>query len=97
MIAVKRGFLELEHAGVLVTRRGKGSFVAEDANLGTSLKEQELDEHPRLYRWLIYARPSQSPAGTADAAAAPVRPGVPASPSGCGDLRNALPQFHAKR
>lgn len=45
VITVKRAYLELERAGVIVTRQGKGSFVAEDANLGTSLKEQELDEH----------------------------------------------------
>jgi GntR family transcriptional regulator len=45
VITVKRAYLELERDGVIVTRQGKGSFVAEDANLGTSLKEQELDEH----------------------------------------------------
>ncbi len=45
VITVKRAYLELERSGVIVTRQGKGSFVAEDANLGTSLKEQELDEH----------------------------------------------------
>lgn len=45
VITVKRAYLELEHQGVIVTRQGRGTFVAEDANLGTSLKEQELDEH----------------------------------------------------
>ena len=45
VITVKRAYLELEHAGVIVQRQGRGTFVAEDANLGTSLKEQELDEH----------------------------------------------------
>jgi DNA-binding transcriptional regulator YhcF (GntR family) len=45
VITVKRAYLELEHAGVIVTRQGRGTFVAEDASLGTSLKEQELDEH----------------------------------------------------
>lgn len=45
VITVKRAYLELEHAGVIVTRQGKGSFVSEDADLGASLKEQELDEH----------------------------------------------------
>jgi len=45
VITVKRAYLELERSGVIVTRQGKGSFVAEDANLGTSLKKQELDEH----------------------------------------------------
>ena len=45
VITVKRAYLELEHAGVIVQRQGRGTFVAEDANLGDSLKEQELDEH----------------------------------------------------
>ena len=45
VITVKRAYLELEHAGVIVTRQGRGTFVAEDVTLGTSLKEQELDEH----------------------------------------------------
>lgn len=45
VITVKRAYLELERAGVIVTRQGKGSFVAEDVDLGSSLKEQELDEH----------------------------------------------------
>jgi GntR family transcriptional regulator len=45
VITVKRAYLELERAGVIATRQGKGSFVAEGADLGASLKEQELDEH----------------------------------------------------
>jgi len=45
VITIKRAYLELEHAGVIVTRQGRGTFVAEDVSLGTSLKEQELDEH----------------------------------------------------
>ena len=45
VITVKRAYLELEHAGVIVQRQGRGTFVAEDASLGDSLKEQELDEH----------------------------------------------------
>jgi GntR family transcriptional regulator len=45
VITVKRAYLELEHAGVIVQRQGRGTFVAEDATLGDSLKEQELDEH----------------------------------------------------
>ena len=45
VITVKRAYLELEHAGVIVQRQGRGTFVADDATLGTSLKEQELDEH----------------------------------------------------
>lgn len=45
VITVKRAYMELERAGVLVTRQGRGTFVADDANLGTSLKEEELDTH----------------------------------------------------
>ena len=45
VITVKRAYLELEREGVIVTRQGKGSFVADDADLGTSLREQDLDEH----------------------------------------------------
>lgn len=45
VITVKRAYLELERDGVIVTRQGRGSFVADDVDLGTSLKEQELDEH----------------------------------------------------
>ncbi len=45
VITVKRAYQELERDGVIVSRQGKGSFVAENANLATSLKEQELDEH----------------------------------------------------
>ncbi len=32
VITVKRAYLELEHAGVIVTRHGKGSFVAESTD-----------------------------------------------------------------
>lgn len=45
VITVKRAYQELERDGVIVSRQGKGSFVAENPNLGTSLKEEELDEH----------------------------------------------------
>ena len=45
VITVKRAYLELELEGVIVTRQGKGSFVAENADLGTSLRQQELDNH----------------------------------------------------
>jgi GntR family transcriptional regulator len=45
VITVKRAYLELEHAGVIVTRQGRGTFVAENVNIGTSLKEEELGEH----------------------------------------------------
>jgi GntR family transcriptional regulator len=44
VITVKRAYLELEHAGVIVTRQGRGTFVAERPNLGHSIKERELEE-----------------------------------------------------
>jgi GntR family transcriptional regulator len=45
VITVKRAYLELERDGVIVTRQGKGSFVAERADLHTQLRRDELDEH----------------------------------------------------
>src|SRR5690606_8463541 len=38
VITVKRAYLELEREGVIVSRQGKGSFVADNVELGTSLK-----------------------------------------------------------
>lgn len=45
VITVKRAYLELERAGVITTRQGRGTFVANDADLSRHLREQELDEH----------------------------------------------------
>lgn len=45
VITVKRAYLELERDGVIVTRQGKGSFVAENVDLGTQLKHEELSQH----------------------------------------------------
>lgn len=45
VITVKRAYLELERDGVIVTRQGKGSFVAESAGLSAKLHSQELDAH----------------------------------------------------
>lgn len=45
VITIKRAYLELELEGVIQTRQGRGSFVAENAGLDTRLKEQELDQH----------------------------------------------------
>lgn len=42
IITVKRAYLELEREGVIVTRQGKGSFVASDSEVGTRIREQEL-------------------------------------------------------
>ena len=47
MITVKRAYLELERDGVIVTRQGKGSFVAENVDLGMQLKHEELSQHLR--------------------------------------------------
>jgi GntR family transcriptional regulator len=43
VITVRRAYLELEREGVIATRQGLGTFVSEDAGLGRSLREQELD------------------------------------------------------
>ena len=45
VITVKRAYLELERQGVLVTRQGRGTFVAENADLGRDLTKRELDQH----------------------------------------------------
>lgn len=47
VITIKRAYLDLETEGVIVTRHGKGSFVAESGNrsLAGELQEQKLDEH----------------------------------------------------
>ncbi len=45
VITVKRAYLELEREGVIVTRQGKGCFVASDAEIGTRIREQELAQH----------------------------------------------------
>jgi len=43
VITVKRVYSDLEREGVIVTRQGRGSFIADNAGLGTELKDQELD------------------------------------------------------
>jgi GntR family transcriptional regulator len=45
VITIKRAYLELERDGLIVTRQGKGTFVAEDVGLSRNLRERELDEH----------------------------------------------------
>ncbi len=44
VITVKRAYLELERDGVITTRQGKGSVVAESPALPDRLLEQQLDE-----------------------------------------------------
>lgn len=52
VITVKRAYLEMEHAGLIVTQHGKGSFVAADVVPGPEIFEQEmvglLEEAARL-------------------------------------------------
>lgn len=45
VITVKRAYLELEHAGLIVTQHGKGSFVAADVTPGPQIFEQEMLGH----------------------------------------------------
>lgn len=45
VITIKRAYLELELEGIIQTRQGRGSFVAEGVDLGDTLKKQELDQH----------------------------------------------------
>ena len=45
VITVKRAYLELEREGVIVTRQGKASFVAEQVELSSQLRREELDGH----------------------------------------------------
>lgn len=42
VITVKRAYRDLEQEGVIVTRHGKGSMVAPDAEAGARLLEQDL-------------------------------------------------------
>jgi len=45
VITVKRAYLELEREGVIVTRQGKGSFVAPDPALSPRLYQEQFSEH----------------------------------------------------
>lgn len=45
VITIKRAYLELEREGVIVTRQGKGSFVATHPGLGPRLRTAGLDHH----------------------------------------------------
>jgi len=47
VITIKRAYLELELEGVIQTRQGRGSFISDNAQLGDTMKEQELDGHLR--------------------------------------------------
>jgi GntR family transcriptional regulator len=45
VITIKRAYLELERAGTIVTRQGKGSVVSDQPGLQSSIAERELQEH----------------------------------------------------
>jgi GntR family transcriptional regulator len=45
VITVKRAYLDLETARVIVTRHGKGSFVADVNGLAGELQVAKLEEH----------------------------------------------------
>ena len=42
VITVKRAYLELERAGVIVTQPGKGSYVSANTDLNQELRKQEF-------------------------------------------------------
>jgi len=45
VITIKRAYMELEREGVIYTRQGKGSVVADKPGLQASIQERELIEH----------------------------------------------------
>ncbi len=45
VITVKRAYEELGAEGVIVTRHGRGSFVADRVAITNDLQDQRLDEH----------------------------------------------------
>jgi GntR family transcriptional regulator len=45
VITVKRAYLEMEHAGLIVTQQGKGSFVAADVVAAPKIFEHEMVGH----------------------------------------------------
>jgi GntR family transcriptional regulator len=45
VITIKRAYLELEREGVIATRQGKGSVVADEPGLQSSIQESELRDH----------------------------------------------------
>ena len=45
VITIKRAYLELERDGVITTRQGKGSVVADRPGLQASIQEVELRDH----------------------------------------------------
>jgi GntR family transcriptional regulator len=45
VITIKRAYLDLENEGVIVTRHGKGSFVADANGLAGELQAGKIDQH----------------------------------------------------
>jgi len=45
VITVKRAYLDLEAEGVIVTRQGRGSFVADARDLAQATQRAEMDAH----------------------------------------------------
>jgi GntR family transcriptional regulator len=45
VITIKRAYLELERDGIIVTRQGKGSVVAERPGMQATIQEKELRDH----------------------------------------------------
>lgn len=45
VITIKRAYFELERAGVIVTRQGKGSFIVDDPQVQPSVQVYELEQH----------------------------------------------------
>jgi GntR family transcriptional regulator len=45
VITVKRAYFELEREGVIVTQHGKGSVVANGADVGARIHEQDFAKH----------------------------------------------------
>jgi GntR family transcriptional regulator len=56
VITVKRAYLDLESEGHIVTRHGKGSFVADAGDLAGEMQEQKLDEHLAAVAEIVRAR-----------------------------------------
>ncbi len=54
VITVKRAYQELESEGVIITQQGKGSFINTTENLGSILKEQDMNKH--LTEAMVIAR-----------------------------------------
>lgn len=82
VITVRRAYEELERAGVIATRQGKGSVVAERSDLPAALMHVDLQRHIAA----LLASASRLGVGGADLhrlideVASRDRPGPPASP-----------------